>query len=165
MFLCLVGFLVYLILLSGIFSKSKYSFLGSVRSRRQSISFEIIFFFFFFIYIFFSQSLYLFSFFNFFLFFCFFFFLILFLAELGRAPFDFSEGERELVRGFNLEFSSYLFVLFFLSEYGFIIFFSVILSYIFFYISFFSFFFFLCIFLLIRSSYPRYRYDLLIFFF
>lgn len=164
-FLCLVGFLVYIILLRGVFRKSKYSFLGSVRSRSQRVSFEVIFFFFLFIYILFLQRLQFFFLFNFLFFFSLFFFINLILAELNRAPFDFSEGERELVSGYNLEFSSLLFVLFFLREYGFIIFFSILLANIFFFG--FKFFIFIFIFLLliIRSSYPRYRYDLMIGFF
>jgi len=45
------------------------------------------------------------------------------LVELGRSPFDFSEGERELVSGFNVEYISVGFVLFFLKEYGRLLFF------------------------------------------
>lgn len=49
-------------------------------------------------------------------------FLALGLAETQRAPFDFVEAERELVSGFNVEYSAWGFVLLFLSEYGAILF-------------------------------------------
>lgn len=164
-FLCLVGILVYVIMLSGIYRKSKYSLLGSIRSSSQSISFEVVFFFFLYCFIIFSQSFTIYPVFNLISYFILPLIIIMILVELNRPPFDFREGESELVSGYNLEFGGFLFALLFLREYGFLIFFSVLLAFFYFFnYGFFS-FFFIFLFLLIRSSFPRYRYDKLIYLF
>ena len=65
------------------------------------------------------------------------------LAETNRTPFDFAEGESELVSGFNVEYGSGGFALIFLSEYARILFIRLIFSLLFLgaYIN--SFFFFI----------------------
>lgn len=163
--LCMVGFSVYRVLLSGIISKSKYGFIGSIRASRQRVSYEIAFSLYIFVIIFNCNVFSVQSIFNFNLVFIFLPFLIMVLGELNRAPFDFAEGESELVRGFNTEFSSVSFVLLFLREYGILIFFSVLFSVFFFKNLLFFIFIFFSILIFIRSSYPRFRYDLIINFF
>lgn len=58
-------------------------------------------------------------------------FLVSILAETNRAPFDLPEAESELVSGFNVEYSSMGFALFFLAEYGSMILMSVLTTIIF----------------------------------
>ena len=50
--------------------------------------------------------------------------MITVVAELNRTPFDFAEGESELVSGFNVEYGSEKFAIVFLAEYGMIYTFS-----------------------------------------
>nr|YP_008963969.1 NADH dehydrogenase subunit 1 [Hypodontus macropi]AGY95412.1 NADH dehydrogenase subunit 1 [Hypodontus macropi] len=160
-FLCLVGFSVYTTLISGVVSKSKYGIIGALRASSQSISYEIAF------------SLYLlavmihYSLFSFVsdlmlsLVIIYLPFLVMIIAELNRAPFDFAEGESELVSGFNVEYSSIAFVLLFLSEYGSLIFFSVMSSMLFFNFSMVVSLLIFSVIIFIRSSYPRFRYDMM----
>lgn len=82
------------------------------------------------------------------------------LAEVNRSPYDFAEGESELVSGYNIEYGSGLFSLLFLSEYGNILFISYLRAIII--ISKFIIIFIMILVLWVRASYPRLRYDKLI---
>jgi len=94
--------------------------------------------------------------------------LISCLAETNRTPFDFAEGESELVSGFNIEYGRLGFALIFIAEYASIFFLSLIFS--FFFISssclnLTTYFFTVIIvrvWIWVRSTFPRYRYDKLI---
>nr|AEB40762.1 NADH dehydrogenase subunit 1 [Priolepis hipoliti]AEB40774.1 NADH dehydrogenase subunit 1 [Priolepis hipoliti] len=94
------------------------------------------------------------------------------LAETNRAPFDLTEGESELVSGFNVEYAGGPFALFFLAEYSNILLMNTLSAIIFFgayhlphlselatiplmtKAAFLS-----GLFLWVRASYPRFRYD------
>nr|YP_004841760.1 NADH dehydrogenase subunit 1 [Sinentomon erythranum]ADN32967.1 NADH dehydrogenase subunit 1 [Sinentomon erythranum] len=173
-FLACVGLGSYLILFCGWGSNSLYSSLGSMRGLSQAISYEISISF---LVLYFLISYCSYDFFfvkdfqeffwgGFLSLFIFFFFFISLLAELSRTPFDFTEGESELVSGFNLEYSSYFFAFIFMSEYLNIIFMSFVFfliclggfSFIF---SIFFVFFLSFIIIIIRGCLPRFRYDFL----
>lgn len=104
------------------------------------------------------------------------------IAETNRAPFDLAEGESEIVAGFHVEYSGIGFALFFLSEYASMILISTVIALLFMGgwlspfdgISFLDdiFFvvpgfvwlllkisFFLFVYLWVRATFPRYRYD------
>jgi NADH-ubiquinone oxidoreductase chain 1 len=65
------------------------------------------------------------------------------LAETNRTPFDFAEGESELVSGFNVEYGAGGFALIFLAEYASILFMRMLFSILFLGSQVCSFFFFL----------------------
>nr|YP_002122324.1 NADH dehydrogenase subunit 1 [Ochrogaster lunifer]CAQ19291.1 NADH dehydrogenase subunit 1 [Ochrogaster lunifer] len=176
-FLCCLSMGVYTVMIAGWSSNSNYSLLGGLRAVAQTISYEV------------SLALVLmsgiimimgFNLFNFLeyqlvVWFIFVMFplslcwISISLAETNRTPFDFAEGESELVSGFNLEYSSGGFALIFLAEYSSILFMSLLfvllymggysLSFIFYmkllFVSF--------LFIWVRGTLPRYRYDKLMY--
>lgn len=174
--LACMGVRVYFIIISGWASNSNYAKLGRLRGIAQTISYEVS------LAVILLSLLILIGGFNirefivyqeyiWFLFFVFPLGIIIFvsiLAELNRAPFDFIEGERELVSGFNIEYGAGGFALIFLAEYSRIIFISMLFVVIFLGgIGFRIIFYFKLIilgfsFIWIRGLLPRYRYDKLI---
>ena len=117
---------VYGIIMSGWSSNSKYSFLGSLRSAAQMVSYEVSIGFIIISIIlcvgsFNLQNIieaqkniwFIVPFFPLFLMFC-----VSGLAETNRHPFDLPEAEAELVSGYNVEYSAMGFALFSLGEYG-----------------------------------------------
>nr|YP_010447187.1 NADH dehydrogenase subunit 1 [Tibia fusus]UTM92195.1 NADH dehydrogenase subunit 1 [Tibia fusus] len=179
-FLCVSALNVYGTLLAGWASNSKYALLGSLRAIAQTISYEVsmalILLFplfiigsFNFIEIKESQNLIWLAFLMFPI------SLIWFttcVAETNRAPFDFAEGESELVSGFNIEYGAAGFALIFLAEYANILVMSLFSALLFFgagnmffiqndIIFMLKVLFFAFAFIWVRGSYPRFRYDLL----
>nr|YP_010439642.1 NADH dehydrogenase subunit 1 [Pida apicalis]UTC33531.1 NADH dehydrogenase subunit 1 [Pida apicalis] len=168
---------VYGVMVAGWSSNSNYSLLGGLRSVAQTISYEV------------SLSMILLS--SILMIMSFdlekfslmqsnmWFMIIMFplslcwissmLAETNRTPFDFAEGESELVSGFNVEYSSGGFALIFLAEYSSILFMSFL--FVIFYMGGYNlmFFFYLklmfisFLFIWVRGTLPRYRYDKLMY--
>nr|YP_009498525.1 NADH dehydrogenase subunit 1 [Caridina multidentata]AWK60838.1 NADH dehydrogenase subunit 1 [Caridina multidentata] len=176
-FLCCTSLGVYTTMGAGWASNSKYSLLGCLRAVAQTISYEV------------SLALILLS----------FLLLVggvdlaLFvdyqrymgfivltlplafvwfascLAETNRTPFDFAEGESELVSGFNTEYSAGGFALIFMAEYASILFMSVLFCIIFLGsalsspIFYFKAMFLAFCFIWVRGTLPRFRYDKLMY--
>ena len=176
-FLACTSLGVYRVIVAGWSSNSSYSLLGGLRAVAQTISYEVSLALIFLSFIFLISR---FSFIDFFLkqqnvWILFiglplgYVWLISSLAETNRTPFDFAEGESELVSGFNVEYSRGGFALIFLAEYARILFIRILFSVLFlgsnlfsllfyFKLTFISFFF-----IWVRGTIPRFRYDKLIY--
>jgi len=136
LFFCISRLIVYFLLGSGWSSSSKYRSIGSYRAAAQAISYEVS------IILMLLGACWMIGGYNFiswefsqfktwFAFICvplFFGWLIACLAERNRSPFDFSEGESELVSGFNTEYGGGLFRMIFITEYGSILFLGMFTS-------------------------------------
>uniref|UniRef100_A0AB39A6S0 NADH-ubiquinone oxidoreductase chain 1 n=1 Tax=Harnischia angularis TaxID=3231395 RepID=A0AB39A6S0_9DIPT len=172
-FFCCMSFGVYMVMLAGWSSNSVYALLGSLRSIAQTISYEVA------LVLMLMSILFMIGSFNllyFDLYQKYIWFLVLFfpigimwmissLAETNRTPFDFAEGESELVSGFNVEYGAGGFALIFLAEYASILFMSMLFSLLFLGSQVWSFIFFMklnfiaFLFIWVRGALPRYRYD------
>jgi len=176
---------VYGVIVAGWSSNSRYAFLGSLRSAAQMISYEVSIGLIIISVLLSAGSLnltqivlsqkglwYVIPHFPMFV-----IFFISTLAETNRAPFDLPEAESELVAGYNVEYSSMSFGLFFLGEYGNMIlmssmstilflggwlppfewyYFNLIPGFVWFLL---KVFILLFVFLWVRATLPRYRYD------
>nr|YP_009107966.1 NADH dehydrogenase subunit 1 [Crithagra dorsostriata]AIU45270.1 NADH dehydrogenase subunit 1 [Crithagra dorsostriata] len=171
---------VYSILWSGWASNSKYALIGALRAVAQTISYEVTLAIILLSVILLSgnytlntlaitqEPLYL-------IFSCWplaMMWYVSTLAETNRAPFDLTEGESELVSGFNVEYAAGPFALFFLAEYANIMLMNTITTILFFNPSLLDLpqelfpvvlatkvLLLSAGFLWIRASYPRFRYD------
>jgi NADH-quinone oxidoreductase subunit H len=173
---------LYGLIMGGWASNSKYAFFGAIRAIAQMISYEVSLGLILFCIVCCAGTLnitglvlaqtnvwYIFPHLPIFI-----LFFISALAETNRHPFDFAEAESELVSGYNTEYSSLLFVLFFLAEYANMILMSALISLLFlggWYFPFSSGYgncsftlalktlFIMNFFVIVRASYPRMRYD------
>ena len=184
--LAMTSMAVYGIIIAGWASNSKYAFLGAVRSAAQIVSYEIAMGFALVCVLLASQSMNLgdivrgqqgsLGLLNWYfipLFPMFLVYLISGVAETNRAPFDMAEGESEIVAGFHVEYSGMAFALFFLAEYANMILIAFLTAIMFLggWLSPVPFLpdsfiwllakasFFLFVFLWLRATFPRYRYD------
>ena len=176
---------VYGIIIAGWASNSKYPFLGAMRSAAQMVSYEVSMGFVIVTVLICVGSLNLTDivraqstvWFCVPLFPMFIIFFISALAETNRSPFDLPEGESEIVAGFFVEYSSMSFALFFLGEYANMVLMSAMTAILFlggwlppidiapfnwvpgpiWFIA--KICFLLFVFIWIRGTFPRYRYD------
>nr|YP_009236435.1 NADH dehydrogenase subunit 1 [Lucilia coeruleiviridis]AMH85564.1 NADH dehydrogenase subunit 1 [Lucilia coeruleiviridis] len=176
-FLCCTSLGVYTVMIAGWSSNSNYALLGGLRAVAQTISYEVslalvLLSFIFLIGGYNMLMFYKYQMFIWFLFLMFPMALVWFsisLAETNRTPFDFAEGESELVSGFNVEYSSGGFALIFLAEYASILFMSMLFCVMFLGSDVFSFFFYIKLtfvsfmFIWVRGTLPRFRYDKLMY--
>lgn len=175
-FMCCTALRVYRLLGAGWSSNSKYALIGSLRCVAQTVSYEVslALILFCFVMLTLSYELGSYSTYQDYVWFiiillplgaCWF---IRSLAETNRAPFDFAEGESELVSGFNIEYSAGGFAILFIAEYARILFIRGLFVAILiggsarrglFYLKLGLIIYF---FILVRGTLPRFRYDKLI---
>nr|YP_010998230.1 NADH dehydrogenase subunit 1 [Penthetria simplicipes]WPM86387.1 NADH dehydrogenase subunit 1 [Penthetria simplicipes] len=177
--LCCLSLGVYSVMIAGWSSNSNYSLLGSLRSISQTISYEVSLALIFLCLVFLINGFNMLN----FIFYQYYVWFIMLnmplamvwfcssLAEVNRTPFDFAEGESELVSGFNVEYSSGGFALIFLAEYSSILFMSMLMVLLFLggniysIMFYFKMIFISFLFIWVRGTLPRFRYDKLMYLF
>jgi len=162
LYFSILGVGAYAIIITGWRSTRTFSKLGSIRGILQSLSYEvalIVVFVFFLLLIkrfnLFGSSVYSWEMFRSWIT----LWIILSLIESNRAPFDLVEGESELIRGFNIEIGSLIFVYLFLREYGMVIVIALITRIVIINKMRVLRVVLVFILLLMRSCFPRVRYD------
>nr|AXS66030.1 NADH dehydrogenase subunit 1 [Cobelura sp. KM-2017] len=168
---------VYMVMLAGWSSNSSYSLLGSLRSVAQTISYEVSLILIMLSFLLLILNLKMIDLMKYqkFIWFIFlmvplsYMWIVSSLAETNRTPFDFAEGESELVSGFNVEYSSGGFAMIFMAEYASILMMSFICSMLFLGGDLFNLLFYFKVGLMaffwvwVRGTLPRFRYDKLMY--
>nr|ASN65888.1 NADH dehydrogenase subunit 1 [Omus cazieri] len=176
-FLCITSLGVYTVMIAGWSSNSMYSMLGGMRAVAQTISYEVSLALILMSFMVLIESFSLMDFYKYqqmvwMIFLTLplsFVWFVSSLAETNRTPFDFAEGESELVSGFNVEYSSGGFALIFMSEYSSILFMSMLFCILFLGSNLMSMMFYIkmvfisFLFIWVRGTLPRYRYDKLMY--
>ena len=179
-FLAMSSLAVYGVLLAGLASNNKYALLGGLRAAAQMVTYEVFMGLSLMGVVIHAQSFSLVDIVNaqedgWFIFpqvIGFFIFTIAGLAESHRLPFDLPEAEQELVAGFHTEYTGMKFAMFFMGEYINMVTMSALVTLLFLggwnsygipiwpIVAFAGkVVFLLCVFIWLRSTFPRIRYD------
>lgn len=152
---------VYILFILGWRRENVYGVLGGLRRSSQIIAYEIIIFFVLILLViyYFRWNLLNYSFSRIYLLDLFVIWILILLVETNRRPYDFAEGERELVSGYNIEYIGVLFAYIFISEYGILVFFRWVTRVLF--LGYYNFWIVLIFLIVIRGFIPRRRYDIL----
>ena len=154
--------IVYILFILGWARENVYGVLGGLRRSSQIIAYEIIIFFVMILIVIYyiSWNPLNFKFSIVYILDLFVIWLLILLVETNRSPYDFAEGERELVSGYNIEYIGVLFAYMFIAEYGILVFFSWVTTVIF--LNWYLFWVVLLFLIVVRGFVPRSRYDILI---
>lgn len=160
--LMISSIVVYVLFMLGWRRENVYGVLGGLRRSSQMVAYEIIMFFLIIlIAIYYSRwNLLNYSFSVWYILDLFVIWLLILLVETNRRPYDFAEGERELVSGYNIEYIGVSFAYMFIAEYGILVFFRWVTRVLF--LGFYNFWLVLIFLIVVRGFVPRRRYDILI---